>query len=139
MLNHTVLIGRIGNELELKTTPSGTEVVSFSLAVQRNYSKDATDWINIVAWKGTATTISRYCKKGDMICVEGSIQTRNYDDKDGKKVYVTEIVAEKIHFVGAKNDSGATTNNAASESPTELPSADDFIPLSADEESELPF
>ena len=60
MLNHSVLIGRIGTEIELRTTNSGTEVVAFRLAVQRNYTKDSTDWINIVAWKGTAALISKH-------------------------------------------------------------------------------
>ena len=137
MLNHTVLMGRIGQNPELKSTPNGTEVVSLSLAVQRNYNKDVTDWINIVAWKGTATTIANYFKKGDLICVEGSIQTRNYDDKDGKKVYVTEVLVEKIHFVNGKGETNAETSNA--DSTVATPNTDDFIPLSADDESDLPF
>ena len=138
MLNHTVLIGRIGNEITLKATNSGTEVVSFSLAVQRNYSKDTTDWITVVAWKGTATTIANYFKKGDTICIEGSIQTRNYDDKDGKKVYITEVVAEKVHFVTSKKEATANTEtNTSSDNPA-FSDVDDFMPI-ADDDIDLPF
>lgn len=131
MLNHSVLLGRIGQELELKSTPNGAEVVSFSLAVQRNYNKEVTDWINIVAWKGTASLIAKYFKKGDMICVEGSIQTRNYDDKDGKKIYITEVVAEKVHFVGGKQETTATNTNNAPKAQAQ--SDDDFLPVGDDE------
>ena len=144
MLNHSVLLGRIGQELELKTTPNGTEVVSFSLAVQRNYSKDVTDWITVVAWKGTATMIAKHFKKGDMICIEGSIQTRNYDDKDGKKVYITEVVTEKVHFVNSKVEATTTATETSAVAftntdtnvfaPTE---SDGFIPISSDDN--LPF
>ena len=138
MLNHTVLMGRIGQNPELKSTPSGTEVVSLSLAVQRNYNKDVTDWVNIVAWKGTATTIANYFKKGDLLCVEGSIQTRNYDDKDGKKVYVTEVLVEKIHFVNGKGETN-NTPSATTNTTVATPNTDDFVPITADDESDLPF
>ena len=134
MLNHTVLMGRIGQETELKTTQNGSEVVTFSVAVQRNYNKEITDWINIVAWKGTASLIAKYFKKGDMICLEGNIQTRNYEDKDGKKVYVTEIVAEKVHFVGGKQETTATNTGTTEQAPAQN---NDFIPV--DDDSDLPF
>ena len=134
MLNYSVLLGRIGQELTLKQTPNGAEVVSFNLAVERNYNKDITDWISVVAWKGTAKIISQYFKKGDMICIEGSIQTRNYDDKDGKKVYVTEIVADKVHFVNSKSESN-TTSNTFDTTPNTTPVAntnDNLNPFNAD-------
>ena len=140
MLNYSVLLGRIGQELTLKQTPNGAEVVSFNLAVERNYNKDITDWISVVAWKGTAKIISQYFKKGDMICIEGSIQTRNYDDKDGKKVYVTEIVADKVHFVNSKGDTTPnTTTPVANTSVNTNPfSADGFTPVGNDS-VDLPF
>lgn len=134
MLNHTVLMGRIGQDLELKSTPSGTEVVSFNLAVPRNYNKEITDWISVVAWKGTATTIAKHFRKGDTICVEGNIQTRNYDDKDGKKVYVTEVVVEKIHFVTVKKEASAGENTGTT---NDVPDTDAFEVV-PDEEN-LPF
>ena len=126
MLNHTVLLGRIGQEIELRTTNSGTDVVAFRLAVPRNYNTDATDWINIVAWKGTATLISKHFQKGDLICIEGSIQTRDYDDKDGKKVYITEVIAERVHFVTGKREANTDTNTLAETAD------DDFVPIEND-------
>ena len=129
MLNHTVLLGRIGQEIELRTTNSGTDVVAFRLAVPRNYNTDATDWINIVAWKGTATLISKHFQKGDLICIEGSIQTRDYDDKDGKKVYITEVIAERVHFVTGKRETNANTDtNTLAETAD-----DDFVPIENDD------
>lgn len=137
MLNHTVLMGRIGQEIELKTTQNGTEVVTFSLAVQRSYNKEITDWINVVAWKGTASLVAKYFKKGDMICVEGNIQTRNYDDKDGKKVYITEVIVEKVHFVGGKQEATETNTSAGTTTPQNQVSNNDFIPIDTDDD--LPF
>ena len=133
MLNHTVLLGRIGQEIELRTTNNGTDVVAFRLAVPRNFNKDATDWINVVAWKGTATLISKHFQKGDLICIEGSIQTRDYDDKDGKKVYVTEVIAERVHFVTGKREANANTDTNTFTEDTN----DDFVPL--DSGDDLPF
>ena len=132
MLNHSVLQGRIGQELTLKTTQSGTEVLAFSLGVQRDYNKEITDWINIVAWKGTASLIAKYFKKGDMICIEGNIQTRNYDDKDGKKVYITEVIAEKVHFVGGKSETSVTTSTNTTTTAVPEQSGDDFIQVDDD-------
>ena len=137
-MNHVCLLGRIGQDLELKTTPNGKEVVSFNLAVPRNYNKEITDWISVVAWKGTATLIAKNFGKGNLICIEGNIQTRNYDDKDGKKVYITEVIAEKVHFVtdkkGTNNDSPAKENT--NESNTSFDD-DGFMPMPDD--SQLPF
>lgn len=132
MLNNVNLIGRIGQELSLKTTQSGTEVLAFSLGVQRDYNKELTDWINIVAWKGTASLIAKHFKKGDMICIEGNMQTRNYDDKDGKKVYVTEVIAEKVHFVGGKSETSATPNSNTTTTAVPTQSNDDFIQVDDD-------
>lgn len=146
MLNHSVLQGRIGQELELKTTANGTEVISFSLAVPRNYNKEITDWITIVAWKGTATMIAKFFNKGDLICIEGSIQTQNYEDKNGNKVYKTEVVAERVHFVGDKSKDNATTSNEKTNATNQASddvfksdvfSNDGFVPLGNDDA--LPF
>ena len=133
MLNHSVLQGRIWQELTLNTTQSGTEVLAFSLGVPRNYNKEITDWINIVAWKGTASLIAKHFKKGDMICIEGNMQTRNYDDKDGKKVYVTEVIAEKVHFIGGKSKTSATPNSNTTTTAVSGQSNDDFIQVNDDE------
>lgn len=132
-MNKAILVGRLTRDPELKTTANGTNVCSFSIAVNRRYKNaegnyDA-DFINCTAWRQTAEFVSKYFTKGRMIGVVGSIQTRNYDDKDGKKVYVTEVAADEVYFVESKGDNN---NNTA-------PVADvnDFAPI--DDTDELPF
>ena len=111
-MNKAILVGRLTRDPELKTTANGTNVCSFSVAVNRRYKNaegnyDA-DFINCTAWRQTAEFVSKYFTKGRMIGVVGSIQTRNYDDKDGKKVYVTEVAADEVHFVESKGDNNNT-------------------------------
>lgn len=107
MLNRVILMGRITQELELKQTPNGTSVLSFSIAVDRSYSKQGeerqTDFINCVAWRQQAEFISKYFGKGRMIAIEGNLRTRNYDDKNGVKHYVTEVYADSVSFTGEKS------------------------------------
>ena len=107
MLNRVILMGRITQELELKQTPSGVSVLSFSVAVERRYSKQdeekQTDFINCVAWRQQAEFISKYFGKGRMIAIEGSLRTRNYDDKNGVKHYVTEVFVDSVSFTGEKS------------------------------------
>ena len=125
----TVVQFALGDIPPYETATSRTDVVAFRLAVPRNYNTDATDWINIVAWKGTATLISKHFQKGDLICIEGSIQTRDYDDKDGKKVYITEVIAERVHFVTGKREANANTDtNTLAETAD-----DDFVPIENDD------
>lgn len=104
MLNRVILMGRITHDLELKTTPNGTSVLSFSIAVERSYAKQGedrqTDFINCVAWRQQAEFISKYFGKGRMIALEGSLRTRTYDDKNGVKHYVTEVYADNVSFTG---------------------------------------
>ena len=100
-LNKVILIGHLTADPELKTTQSGNSVCSFKIGVTRRYTSSdhpESDFISIVAWRKTAEFISKYFRKGQAICVCGSIQTRSYDDKDGKKVYVTEVVADEASF-----------------------------------------
>lgn len=132
-MNKAILVGRLTRDPELKSTANGTNVCSFSVAVNRRYKNaegnyDA-DFINCTAWRQTAEFVSKYFTKGRMIGVIGNIQTRNYDDKDGKKVYVTEVAADEVYFVESKGDNN---NNTA-------PVADvnDFAPI--DDTDELPF
>jgi len=101
-MNKVTLTGRPIKEIILKKTESGKSVCSFILAVDR-FNKDAgADFISIVAWEKTADVISGYVKVGDKILINGHISTRTYDDKDGKKVYVTEVVAENMEFMTKK-------------------------------------
>ena len=102
MINQTILTGRITRDLELKYTGTGTAVMSFSIAVERPFKnaqgERETDFIDIVAWRATAENISKYFKKGDGIGIIGRIQTRNYENNEGRKVYVTEVVADNFDF-----------------------------------------
>ena len=106
-LNKVILGGRLTADVELKTTPSGVSVCTFSLAVNRKYSKEgeqAADFINCVAWRTTAEFISKYFRKGNSICIMGNIQTRSYTDKDGIKRNVTEVIVDEAMFVDSKSE-----------------------------------
>ncbi len=138
MLNTVVLMGRITAAPELKKTQSGISVVSFSVAVDRNYrsgSDRQTDFINIVAWRQTADFICNYFKKGQMIAIEGSIQTRSYEDKNGNKRTAFEVVASNVSFCGDKRDGGNT--EASEPASFSNAGADDFTEFSGDDD--LPF
>ena len=104
MLNTVVLLGRITQDIELKSTTGGTSVIQFTVAVDRNFSKKGeekqTDFIYCVAWKQTADFISKHFGKGRMIAIEGRLQSRTYDDKNGTKHYITEIIVENVSFTG---------------------------------------
>lgn len=107
--NKSIIIGRLTKAVELKTTGNGVSVASFTVAVDRGYGENKkTDFIPCVAWRQTAEFISKFFTKGSQIGVEGSIQVRDYTDKDGKKRYVTEIVASNVFFVGSKETNSAT-------------------------------
>ena len=111
MLNRVILMGRLTADPELKKTASDISVTSFTLAVDRNYGKGAdrqTDFINCVAWRQTADFVSRYFKKGQLVAVEGSIQTRSYTDKQGNKRTAFEVVADQVYFAESKNGSRPT-------------------------------
>lgn len=114
-INVTVLTGRITKDPDLRKTQSGKSVVQFTLAVNRNVKKDGqpdADFINCQAWNKTADAIYQYVSKGHMIGVEGRIQTRNYDDRDGKRVYVTEVVADSVQFLESKKQADNVGNEA---------------------------
>ena len=105
MLNACILMGRLTADPELRTTQSGKSVTSFSMAVERDFQQDGerqADFIDVVAWRGTAEFICKYFRKGRMIAVVGRIQTRTYTDKDGNKRKATEVVADKVSFTGEK-------------------------------------
>ncbi|MEE1017929.1 MAG: single-stranded DNA-binding protein [Acutalibacteraceae bacterium] len=109
MLNIAVIMGRLTADPELRTTQNGISVCSFSVAVERNYEtngKRETDFINCVAWRQTAEFISRYFHKGSMIAINGSIQQRQYTDKDGNKRSAFEILVDNANFCGSKAENG---------------------------------
>ena len=116
MFNLVVLTGRLTADPELKTTSNGTSVVSFSIAVDRRYrtgEERQTDFINIVAWRSSAEFISKYFKKGSLIGIEGSIQTRKYTDKNGNNRTAFEVVANNVQFVESKRDGAASVGESA--------------------------
>lgn len=113
-LNKAIILGRITHDLEVRQTQSGTAVLQFTVAVDRNYSKDGgekqTDFINCVAWRQTAEFIGRYFGKGRMIAVDGRLQTRTYEDKNGTKHYITELIVENANFTGEPKQGGGNFN-----------------------------
>ena len=113
-MNKVCLIGRMTKDPETRYTQgNNTAVCSFSLAVNRRFKQEGqpdADFINVIAWAKTAEFVSKYFAKGQQVAVIGRIQTRNYDDKDGKKVFVTEVVAEEVYFADSKKEPNATTS-----------------------------
>lgn len=117
-MNKAILVGRNVKEIELRATASGTSVTAFTIAVNRDY-KNANgeyeaDFINCVAYNKTAELLSKCVKKGDRLAVEGRIQVRNYDNQEGKKVYVTEVIVQNIEFLEPK-----TSNKEETSAPVE--------------------
>ena len=112
MLNKVILIGRTTRDVDFRRTSSGTPVATFTLALDNRFvlkdGKPTTDFINCVAWNKTAETMDKYVKKGALIAVEGRIQTRNYENKDGNRVYVTEIVCENMRMLETKSSNTGT-------------------------------
>lgn len=148
MINNVVLLGRLTATPELKATANGTSVTSFCIAVERRFQpKDGekvADFINCIAWRGTAEFIARYFKKADMIAVTGEIQTRKYKDKDGNSRTAFEIVVDNASFCGGKSgdNNNNTVNNAvppaynvptAYGAPTAAPAFEDIT------DEDLPF
>ena len=110
MINRVVLMGRLTANPEIKTTPSGVSVTSFSIAVDRSYVKQGeerkADFINIVCWRNTAEFVCRYFEKGSLIALEGQLQSRTYQDKNGNNRTVIEVVADNVSFTGEKREQG---------------------------------
>ena len=138
MLNRIVLMGRLTRDPELRRTQSGTAVVSFSIACDRDYAAQGaereTDFIDIVAWRGTAEFVEKYFSKGRMIVVGGRLQIRNWQDKEGNKRRSAELLADSVYFGDSKRDGdGGKPKGEPTYDPT-----GGFSQL-ADDDSELPF
>lgn len=138
MINTVVIMGRMVRDPELRALDSGTNVTSFSVAVDRNYVDKTTnerqaDFLNVVAWRYTADFICKYFHKGDMIAVSGELQSRQYTDKDGNKRTAIEIVANNASFCGGKNSGGSV--NTSTDAPNMVANPDE----SADSNDDLPF
>ena len=160
MINNVVLIGRLVATPELKCTPQQNAVTSFTLAVERSYARQGeqrqADFIDIVAWRQQAEFVSKYFQKGSLIAIEGSLQTRQYQDKNGNNRTAVEVVANNVNFAGPKsngsNQGGGSYQNAAPSYQNAAParpaaveaapsysagSADDFAVI--DDSDDLPF
>jgi single-strand DNA-binding protein len=109
-MNNFVGIGRMVKDAELRYTGQGTAVASFTIAINR-MKKDEADFLNCVCFKAQAENLANYTSKGSQVAVEGRVQTRNYQNQEGKKVYVTEILANRVQFLDSKKDSGNQSNN----------------------------
>lgn len=117
MINRVVLVGRLTKEPDLRYTPTGVPVATFKLAVNRTFKTEGqpdADFINCVIWRKPAENVANFLKKGSLAGVEGRIQTRSYDGNDGKKVYVTEVVADSVQFLEPRD---ATRNTSVPEGP----------------------
>ncbi|MCO0595923.1 single-stranded DNA-binding protein [Peribacillus butanolivorans] len=108
MINQITLVGRLTKDPELRYTPDGKAVSNITLAVNRNFRNTVgdyeADFVQCIIWKKTAENTAQYCKKGALIGITGRIQTRRYENQEGKKVYVTEVVAEKVQFIGSRQN-----------------------------------
>ncbi len=160
MLNRIIIMGRLARDPELRHTQTGTPVASFTLAVDRDVrdkstGERVTDWIDVVAWRGTAEFVSKYFTKGRQAVVEGRLQIRDWTDRDGNKRRSAEVVAENVYFGDSRRDSdngGSYGNNSygagrdrgdfsRSPAPADygIPSGDDQFSELADDDGELPF
>lgn len=128
--NKVILGGRLTADPELKSTPSGVSVTSFTVAVNRRFGgkegeQPQADFINVTAWRATAEFITRYFRKASSICIMGSIQTRSWTDQQGQKRFATEIVADEAYFVDAKGESAAPAQTVYSSPAAVLPQIPD--------------
>lgn len=132
MLNSIVIMGRLTANPELKTTNSGLSVTSFTVAVDRAFQSNGekqTDFINCVAWRNNAEFITKYFTKGQMIAVQGSVQSRNYEDKNGNKRTAFDVVVERSSFCGGKAEKDEQINNDIDTSEFDGISADEDLPF----------
>ncbi len=115
MMNRVVLVGRLTKDPDLRYTANGIAVATFTLAVDRGFTnaqgERETDFINCVVWRKPAENVANYLKKGRLAGVDGRVQTRNYEGQDGKRVYVTEVLAESVQFLEPKGSSGGGERN----------------------------
>lgn len=131
MLNKVTLQGRMVSDPELRQTASGVSVTAFRIAVNRDYNREETDWIDIVAWRQTAEFVCKYFQKGNMILLTGAIQTRNYEDKNGNKRTAVEVIADQVYFCESKNTQPKGTFSVGN--------TEDYEELKPDEDDKMPW
>lgn len=133
-MNRAVLVGRLTRDPELRYTQSGVAVANFTLAVNRRFAREGeqqADFIPVVVWQKAAENVAKYLSKGRQVAVDGRIQTSSYDNKDGQRVYKTEIVADQVEFLGSKGDSEGQRDTDYSDS--------DRDSFGGDFDDEIPF
>lgn len=134
-LNKVILIGNLGKDPEVRSTPSGSKVANFSIATSERYKDksgqqvDKTEWHRIVMWRGLAEVAEKYLKKGSTICIEGKLTTRSWDDSNGQKKYMTEIVADNMQMLGGKNEDSQDDTNQLPDSGFVPPAPEDDLPF----------
>jgi len=160
-VNKVILVGNLGKDPELRYTPSGTAVATFSMATTERYKdrdgqrQEKTEWHNIVAWRQLAEICGKFLHKGKQVYIEGKIQTRSYDDRDGNKRYITEIVVDQMQMLGSKDDgqsggggyggqqeSGSTSSQqrgGGQQRPAGGSNKDDFEEPAFNPDDEIPF
>lgn len=126
MINIVALMGRLTADPELKHTPNGYAVVSFCIAVNRRFKDQQADFINCVAWRQTAEFICKYFGKGQMIALEGSIQTRNYTDQNGNKRKTVFVKADEVNFCESKGGNKSDSSNGKDQDFSEIPDNEDL-------------
>ena len=142
-VNKAILIGNLGKDPELRYTSSGQAVASFSLATTDRYKdkegnwQERTDWHNIVVWGRQGETAKEYLSKGRSAYIEGRIQTRSYDDKEGNKKWITEIVASRVQFLGGRGDGGSKSSDSSNSGSKDAQAVTE--PLVNQEDDDLPF
>ena len=142
-MNKVFLIGRLTKDPELRYTGSNTAVASFTVAVNRNFANQngerEADFIPVVVWRKQAENVKNYLSQGSQVAIDGRIQTRSYDDKDGQKRFVTEVVADNVEFVGSKasatNSGSTSTSKKSKDEPTPYDFGDDSEPKGIDIDS----
>lgn len=141
-MNKVFLIGRLTRDPELRYTGNNTAVASFALAVQRNFANQQgereADFFNITVWRKQAENVKNYLTQGSQVAIEGRLQTRSYDDANGQKRYVTEVVADNVEFIGSRNSSGNSNNmnsSASNAGPTPYDFGDSPEPKGTDVDS----
>lgn len=136
-MNKVILVGRLSKDPELRVTQSGVSVCSFSVACDRRFVKEGeerkADFINCIAWRQTGEFVSKYFAKGHRIALEGSLQTRDYTDNEGKKRYVTEVLVDNVEFCQSKAENATGSNFESNATAADI---DGFMPI---EDEDLPF
>ena len=143
-INKVILVGHLGKDPEVRHLEGGTTLVNFPLATSETYTKDGkkveqTEWHNIVMWRGLADVAAKYLQKGKLVYIEGKIRSRNYEDKEGNKRYITEIVAENFNMLGRKNEKEQTNNSQINTHQSTSKSEEQLVDFNDDGSDDLPF